>query len=392
MLRAADRVARADRGRGAGRGVGGFAVGHAVGRAGGRACDARRPPPEHHRLARAALRGRASDEQILREQLARTSSAFVAHAFLVWSARLLARVERVVGDVALAVAADLLAEEVAARTWARWREHALGTQTGCALAIELGVAPEAEHAVVGDRLAALVRSSDGRIATGFLGTPHVLPALTRTGHDAEAYLMLLRDEPPSWLYQVRQGATTVWERWDAIRADGSIHDGRMAQGDVMLSFNHYAYSAVIDWACRHVAGLAPDPTDPGYRTLVVAPRPARALGRARASVLTSFGRAAVAWWADGEDLLLDVEVPFYARARLDLAVSARSRVEVVSGGEDGPVHGRVIRADAVLPAGAHRIVVRRARFADVSVGGGGSAGAGGAGAGARGRVVSGAAS
>ena len=105
--------------------------------------------------------------------------------------------------------------------------HALESQTGCAVALQLGVAPDGERARVAAALAALVRAAEGRVATGFLGTPLVLPALSEFGHLDECYLMLLRRESPSWLYQVRQGGTTVWERWDAIRPDGSIHPGTM---------------------------------------------------------------------------------------------------------------------------------------------------------------------
>ena len=122
---------------------------------------------------------------------------------------------------------------------------------------------------MGDALADLVRQSEGRVATGFLGTPLVLHALAAHGHVNEAYQMLLRRRHPSWLYQVEMGATSIWERWDAIRPDGSIHPGDMApppgmedqdgpQGH-MLSFNHYAYGAVIDWVYRHLAGLGSRP-------------------------------------------------------------------------------------------------------------------------------------
>ena len=96
------------------------------------------------------------------------------------------------------------------------------------MAVQFGLVPDDERQVVGDTLAALVRATDGRVATGFLGTPLVLPALAATGHLEEAYLALLCREAPSWLYQVTRGATTVWERWDAIRPDGSIHPGVMA--------------------------------------------------------------------------------------------------------------------------------------------------------------------
>ena len=114
----------------------------------------------------------------------------------------------------------------------------------------------------------------------------MLPALAATDHFDEAYLMLLRQAAPSWLYQVVQGATTVWERWDAIRPDGSIHPGTMQaiEGESepdghMLSFNHYAYGAVVEWVYRHVAGIAPDL--PGYRRIRFAPRPHVSLSRAR---------------------------------------------------------------------------------------------------------------
>ncbi len=121
-----------------------------------------------------------------------------------------------------------VARAVGSSTWARWREHLLSNQTGCAVAVQFGLVPDDERQLVGDTLAALVRATDGRVATGFLGTPLVLPALAATGHLEEAYLALLCREAPSWLYQVTRGATTVWERWDAIRPDGSIHPGVLA--------------------------------------------------------------------------------------------------------------------------------------------------------------------
>ena len=113
--------------------------------------------------------------------------------------------------------------------------------------------------------------------------------------------MLLRLEAPSWLYQVEMGATTVWERWDALAPDGSIHSGEMATDDSsgMLSFNHYAYGAVIDWIYRYVAGIAPTLERPGYRRIIVAPRPSTAIPWARASIETRLGAASVDWRLTG---------------------------------------------------------------------------------------------
>lgn len=283
---------------------------------------------------------------------AKVSSDYVANAFYVRSARLLAQAERLVGDRVRADEYDRLADRVADETFARWGEEAIQTQTGAALAVEFGIAPAERHAEIAAALAENVRRENGRIATGFLGTPLVLFALSRFGHLDEAFLMVLRREAPSWLYQVDRGSTTVWERWDAILPDGSIHSGAMdavpteggPENTGMLSFNHYAYGAMIDWVYRTVAGLAP--AEPGYRVVRVAPRPAAGLDRAAASIETPHGRLAIDWHLDGERFEATLEVPFGCRAELDLPVTADSDVTV-----DGATHrGR-------LGHGTHRIVV-----------------------------------
>ncbi|KAF2418651.1 alpha-L-rhamnosidase [Microbacterium sp. B35-30] len=286
---------------------------------------------------------------------AKVSSDFVSNAFYAHSARLLARAERILGDEDSAAEYDALADRVTAATFERWGEEAVLTQSGAAIALEFGLAPTGRRAEIADGLAENVRRESGRIATGFLGTPLVLFALSRSGHLDEAYLMLLRREAPSWLYQVDRGATTVWERWDAILPDGSIHSGAMdalptedaSEDDTgMLSFNHYAYGAMIDWVYRTVAGLAPDADDPGYRTVHVAPRPALGLSHASASIDTPQGRLAIDWRVDGGVFEATLEVPFGARALLDLPVTAQSTATV--GGAPAP---------AELRHGTHRIVV-----------------------------------
>jgi alpha-L-rhamnosidase len=286
---------------------------------------------------------------------AKVSSDYVANAFYVRSARLLAMAERLVGDPQKAVEYDSLADAVAAATFARWGEEAVATQTGAALALEFDLAPAERRAAIAEALAQDVRRENGRIATGFLGTPLVLFALSRNGYLDEAYLMLLRREAPSWLYQVDRGATTVWERWDAILPDGSIHSGAMdalpnedadPADSGMLSFNHYAYGAMIDWVYRTVGGLAPDLADPGYRTVHVAPRPAEGLDRASASVDTRLGRVAIDWRIEDGAWEATLEVPFGARALLDLPVTDESTV-TIDGGE----------APAELGHGTHRIRV-----------------------------------
>jgi alpha-L-rhamnosidase len=287
---------------------------------------------------------------------AKASSDYLVNAFLSYSARLVARAGRVVDDPEAPRYSEL-ADEVARLTWDRWQEHAATTQTGAAVAVELGIAPPEEHERIGAALARLVRDAHGRIATGFLGTPLVLPALTRTGHLAEAYLMLLRRELPSWLYQVTRGATTVWERWDAIRADGSIHDGRLVLPDhesEMLSFNHYAYGAVVDWVYRHVAGIAPDDEAPGYQHVILAPRPVDGIDAVAASVETALGTVAVEWSTDANDCFsARYAIPFGVTATFDAPVTAGSVVRI---------NGSTVSGSVTIGAGDHEVEVSCARI------------------------------
>ena len=293
-----------------------------------------------------------------RPQEAKTSSDFLANAFFSYSARILSRSCQVLGASGDAQRYADLADEIAGLAWARWRAHALGTQTGCAVALEMGIAPAEEHEEIGRALAGLVRAGDGRIATGFLGTPLVLPALTRTGHLAEAYLMLLRRQMPSWLYQVDRGATTVWERWDAIRPDGSIHDGVMhlpdAEAGHMLSFNHYAYGAVIDWVYHNLAGIAPDAETPGYRHVVLAPRPVAGIDHAAATVETAYGPITAEWTTDDAGMLT-------ARYSLPFGVTATFRPP---GGEGATfsVDGRQVTGSVSIGPGQHDVQVPSARI------------------------------
>ncbi len=290
---------------------------------------------------------------------AKTSADFVANAFFARSAELLADAEVLVGDRARGEAARELSRRVAAQTWSTWGDEAIATQTGAAIALEFRIAPEEARERVAAELARNVRDERGRIATGFLGTPLVLFALTHAGYVDEAYLMLLRTEAPSWLYQVEMGATTVWERWDALAPDGSIHSGEMATGDSsgMLSFNHYAYGAVIDWVYRYVAGLGSTPDAPGYRRILVSPRPSTAVTWARASIDTRLGAASVDWRSDAGRLELDLVVPFGAEAVLDLALDDGATVEVDGRDHDG----------APLGPGPHRVVANGVRVADPGV-------------------------
>lgn len=251
---------------------------------------------------------------------ATTSPFFIATAYLSLSAATVARTATILGDTQAADLYRKLSEDVAAAAWMRWRDHASTTQTGCAVALQFGIVPARERARVATALANLVDAADGRIATGFLGTPLVLPALSDAGQVDAAYKLLLNEKCPGWLYQVRRGATTMWERWDAVQEDGSLHQGAMAFAEdaAMISFNHYAYGAVAEWLYRTVAGIAPDAQDPGYGMICFAPRPGGGITRAEARLQTPYGFSGISWSIDAAKVLIvDLVVAAGAKAYFD---------------------------------------------------------------------------
>jgi alpha-L-rhamnosidase len=124
-----------------------------------------------------------------------------------------------------------------------------GTQTAYVLALQFDMLPENLRAQAAERLAENIKDYDNHLTTGFLGTPYLCHVLSRFGYDTVAYKLLLQDTYPSWLYPVKMGATTIWERWDGKKPDSSF------QTPGMNSFNHYAYGAIGDWMYRNIAGI-----------------------------------------------------------------------------------------------------------------------------------------
>ncbi|MEV0974304.1 glycoside hydrolase family 78 protein [Microtetraspora glauca] len=196
---------------------------------------------------------------------------------------------------------------------------ASGTQTAYVLAITAGLLEDAELPRAAARLVRDIEARGGHLSTGFLGTPFLLDTLTGTGHIETAYRLLLRDSFPSWLYPVVHGdATTMWERWDSW----SHHRGLQDPG--MNSFNHYAYGAVGDWMYRTIGGLAP--ATPGYRDIVVRPRPGGDITWATTAHRTRHGRVEVAWRREDGGFALDVTVPPNTRAEVWVPATEPARV------------------------------------------------------------------
>ncbi|WP_245958686.1 family 78 glycoside hydrolase catalytic domain [Microbacterium bovistercoris] len=260
-----------------------------------------------------------------RPEAAQTYPEIVATAYF-------ARSSRIVADAAALLSRDedarrfgALAEEVRA-AFQREYVSAAGrllsdSATAYALALQFDLIEGADaRQRAADRLAEIVRGNGFKISTGFVGTPLICDALSAGGHADVAYRLLLQTEAPSWLYTVKQGATTIWERWDSLLPDGTVNPSGMT------SFNHYAFGSVADWLHRVVAGLAP--AEPGYRRIRIAPQPPRTgLMSAAARLETPYGEASVSWTLADGAVTVSATVPVGATADVMLPSGRTAVVE-----------------------------------------------------------------
>ena len=254
---------------------------------------------------------------------ATTSKEFIATAIFAHSTDLMQRIARIIGkEVDAARYGELFAKiKDAFQKEFVTRAGRVGedTQTAYVLALHFDLLPEELRSAAAARLAADVRSR-GHLTTGFLGTPYICHVLARFGYLDEAYLLLNREEYPSWLYAVRQGATTIWERWDGQKPDGTFQDRGMN------SFNHYAYGAVGDWMYRVGAGIEIDELDPGYKHILIQPQPGGGFTRVRASHESLYGTVSSAWELNNRELQLVAQVPPNTRATIRLPKAVLGKV------------------------------------------------------------------
>lgn len=185
------------------------------------------------------------------------------------------------------------------------------TQTGYVLALHFGLLSPEQIPFAAGRLRELILENDTHLGTGFVGTPHLLGVLEANGMIDLAYELLLQESFPSWLFPVRHGATSIWERWDGW------HPVRGFQDRGMNSFNHYAYGAVGEWMFATVAGLRFDP--PGRKHVRFAPRPGGGLRHASASRVTPEGPVSISWRLEADAFSITLEVPPGHSATLDLS-------------------------------------------------------------------------
>lgn len=185
-----------------------------------------------------------------------------------------------------------------------------GTQTAYVLALNFDMLPENLQKHAAERLVDNIEDYDNHLTTGFLGTPYICHVLTRFGYDTVAYKLLLQDTYPSWLYPVKMGATTIWERWDGEKPDSTF------ENPGMNSFNHYAYGAIGDWMYRVITGIDTYEEEPGYKHIIIRPHPGGNLTYANADLETNYGKVSSHWKKQDGQFQLDVEIPANTTAKI----------------------------------------------------------------------------
>ena len=276
---------------------------------------------------------------------ATTEKDLIATAYYSYSSGLLAKIAGIVGKNEDAKTYGQLSENIKKAFQKEFVTPAgrlvSHTQTAYSLALAFDLLPEDLIPKAAAFLADDVKKM-GHLTTGFVGTPLLCKTLSAHGYDDLAFMLLNRKTYPSWLYPVTQGATTIWERWDGQKPDGSFQDVGMN------SFNHYAYGAIGEWLYRHVAGMDIDPEVPGYKHILLSPHPGGGLTNADAEFTSLYGKVKSAWKIEGNDFVYDVTVPANTTATVTLPSAKADQLTVNAQKIEGSMKESVKQSDKGL--------------------------------------------
>ncbi|WP_017470398.1 alpha-L-rhamnosidase [Amphibacillus jilinensis] len=243
-----------------------------------------------------------------------TDPYYIASAYYCYSAQLLVFAARALDKKELADHYQQLTDQI---KQAIYREYfsvegrsTIPTQTAYVVALYMNLIPENKKARVANDLKERILKEDVHLTTGFVGTPYLCAVLSEHGYNELAYTLLLNENYPSWLFAVNLGATTIWERWNSLKADGTI------SGTGMNSLNHYAYGSIVDWMYRYMCGINPVADGAGYQKFRIEPMPDIRLDYAKARFQSPKGMIESGWEIldDGMTLSFDLTIPFDSEA------------------------------------------------------------------------------
>lgn len=258
-----------------------------------------------------------------------TDLDFLATAFYAYSTSILSKTAKILGKKEDHIYYKNLFEEIKQAFQEEFVSHngrlSSHTQTAYTIALKFNLLDEEQKLNAVDYLEQNIVKRKIHLSTGFLGTPYLCKVLSDNGKTNLAYQLLTQETYPSWLYPITKGATTIWEHWDGIRPDNSLED------PYMNSYNHYAYGAIGDWMYSVVAGIQEVEENPGYKHIILKPKPNKLLSYAKASYKSVYGLIKSSWKTDGANIKLEVTVPTNTTATLHFPFSKKSPLELGSG-------------------------------------------------------------
>jgi alpha-L-rhamnosidase len=274
-----------------------------------------------------------------------TPKDVIGTAYFAYSTRLVAKSYQALGRSDEAAKYEQLFQDIKAAFNKRYvgAESRIEGDTQCcyAMALRFDLLPEELRPKAAQRLEDDIKAKGWHLSTGFVGVSHLLPVLTRAGKLDTAYRLLMQDTFPSWLFSVNHGATTIWERWDGWTPERGFQDPNMN------SFNHYSLGSCGQWLFDTVAGIGQDPDRPGFRHVLIHPRPGGGLTWAKASFRSIRGRIASEWklGADGS-FALSVTIPAGTTATVTLPASQRRALTESGKPLEDAVGVRLLRREA----------------------------------------------
>ncbi len=282
-----------------------------------------------------------------------TPKDLIGTAYFAYSTSLVAKAYAAVGDTVSAARYQALFEQIKAAFNQRYVSadgHVAGnTQAGYCMALRFDLLPENLRPAAAQFLADDIAAHQNHLTTGFIGVSYLLPSLCSHGKVKTAYDVFLQDTFPSWLFSVKQGATTIWERWDGWTPQKGF------QSPSMNSFNHYSLGSCGEWMFDTVAGIGLDANHPGFTRFIVRPLPGGNLTHAAGTFDSIHGRISTEWKMEGGRFSLHLVVPINTTALVELPTSHSSSIDE---GADGVISRTevkpVAQAGYLVGSGAYR--------------------------------------
>lgn len=255
----------------------------------------------------------------------KTDEDYIASVYYYASSKIVAETAKLLGKVDDADKYDKLSQNILKAIRDEYITNngrlAIDTQTAYALALYFNLVPDDQRSRVTQDLVARLHKDNDHLKTGFVGTPFINQVLSENGEHKLAMKIFMQEDYPSWLYAVKLGATTVWERWNSVMEDGSMNP------EGMNSLNHYSIGAVMEWAYKYVLGIHKHSV--GYQEIEFAPMFDYRLKHVKGHYDSSYGRFAVEYQIESDEqhtIKVNLEVPDGVTVKINLPRANKVKV------------------------------------------------------------------